>query len=225
METPVNNTTVRCVLVEPQSLLLQNAIRELEASHDIEVVASATTGKRGIKLIHDHGPDVAVVAFQTEDIDGLEVLEAVADLHKTSFIIRTSENSEQIVFECIVAGAQGYLGNWDIVDLADAIRRVNKGELVISAGSLRAFVEAVRTRTTVETAKQTLPSRLSPREREVLILLARGLNQGQIAQELGLSKTTVKTFCGNAYAKLGVHRSAAAVHEGIRRGEIHSRDI
>lgn len=213
---------ISVVLIEPQTIFLKGVVKDLEAASDINVIQTTHSGLAGIELVRHMSPDVAVTALQVEDLD--EVPTELKEMFgSTKTLVLTADNREELIFECMMLGAQGCLFKWGVIDLAESIRRAHAGEFVLCPQSLRGFILAVRGQQTKQVESVQHPNLLTPREREILELIGIGRDQPQIADDLALSRHTVKAHLRNTYAKLGVNRSAAAVQEALRRGLIDRR--
>ena len=180
----------------------------------MRVVSEAANGREALEAIRRERPDVALVDYQMPDVDGVAIVHAVVrDELPTRVVLLSAHTDSAIVFHALEEGASGYLskeaGRSDIVE---AVLRVARGETVVPAELAAGLAGEIRLR-----AQSTAPV-LSERERQVLAAFARGLSIPNVAAELFIGTSTVKTHTQRLYEKLGVSDRAAAVAEAMRRG-------
>ncbi|KSW23714.1 response regulator transcription factor [Cellulomonas sp. B6] len=205
---------VRVVLVDDQALLRAGIGTILSAHPGIEVVGEAGTGAEAVDLVRATRPDVVCMDVQMPDMDGLEATRRlVADPDVlAAVVILTTFNREDYLVEALRAGAVGYLLKTSRPEqLTDAVLRAAAGEGLLAPEVTRAVIaRAVQDRPATRPApEQVVP--LTEREGEVLVLVARGLNNDEIAAELVVSRATVKTHVSNLLAKLGLRDRVQAV--------------
>jgi DNA-binding NarL/FixJ family response regulator len=206
---------VTVVIADDHQLVRQGLRRYLDASHDIEVVAEAGTGREAVTEVARHRPDVAILDILMGDVDGVEATRRIGRRSpETAVVILTGHEERRLVLGAMRAGARGYvLKARDVEHLAHTVRMVARGNMVIdpeAAGAVAAELHADRDR--------PYPGHdLTPRELEVLELLAGGRTNRQIASLLFVSADTVKTHLEHIYQKLGTPDRTAAVAEALRR--------
>ncbi|MFC6714125.1 response regulator [Branchiibius cervicis] len=205
---------VRVVVVDDHPFFRDGLSRGLRNSGYVEVIGEAGDGREGLELIRSQAPDVAVLDYQMPDLDGLDVVHAVARENlPTRTLVLSALTDSSVVFRAIQEGASGYLSKEaSRAEIVDAVRRIAKGATVVPAELTAGLAEQIRRQ-----RQQDGPS-LSEREQQVLEGFARGLSIPQLAAELYLGASTVKTHTQRLYDKLGVSDRAAAVAEGMRRG-------
>ncbi len=166
----------------------------------LDVVGEAGSGREGLELIRELEPNVAVLDYQMPDLDGLDVVHAIVrDGLPTRALILSALTDSAVVFRALEEGAQGYLSKESRrAEIVDAVLRVAKGETVVPPELAAGLASQIRLR-----AKQAAPV-LSERERQVLEGFARGLSIPDLAAELYLGASTVKTHTQRLYEKLGV---------------------
>lgn len=206
--------TVRVVLVDDQALLRAGIGTILSAHPSIEVVGEASTGAEAVDLVRTARPDVVCMDVQMPDMDGLEATRRiVADpaVH-AAVVVLTTFNREDYLVEALRAGAVGYLLKTSRPEqLTDAVLRAAAGEGLLAPEVTRAVIaRAVQDRPAPRPATTPVVA-LTDREQEVLVLVARGLNNDEIAAELVVSRATVKTHVSNVLAKLGLRDRVQAV--------------
>ena len=211
---------IRVLIADDQPVVRQGLRTFLELHDDIDVVGEAEDGERALEAIAALAPDVVLMDLVMPRLDGVAAIERLRESGSPArVIVLTSFLDEDKVLPAVRAGAAGYLlKDVEPADLVRAIRTVDGGEALLHP--------AVAARVLRELAADDDRARrhelLTPREREVLALLARGRANKAIAFELGVAEKTVKTHVGNILGKLGLSdRTQAAlyaVREGIAEG-------
>ncbi len=189
-------------------------MRALAATGQIEVVAEAGDGRTALDLIRSHDPDVALVDFKLPELDGVEIAHAVArDGLRTRVLLVSAFNDSSVVYKALEAGAAGFLSKEASRDqIADGVLACARGENVLPPGVAEGLVSEIRLR------RHSDHPVLTDREREILRLIADGKSLPEIAKQLFIGVTTVKTHVQHLYEKLGVSDRAAAVAVAMRRG-------
>lgn len=204
--------TVRVVVADDQELVRSGFAMILDVQPDIEVVAEAGDGAEAVEAVRRHSPDVALLDIRMPGMDGIEACRTISAESDCRTVMLTTFDSDAYVYEALHAGASGFLLK-DVRrdDLVHAVRVVARGDSLLAPSVARRLVE-----------EYTRPARRAPRpdprlggltarERETLLLLARGLSNAEIAAELVVSDHTVKTHVGNVLAKLGLRDRIQAV--------------
>ena len=205
---------IRVALADDQELVRSGFAALLQAEDDIEVVGEAADGREVVGLATRTRPDVILMDIRMPELDGIEATRRIArnaDLTSVHVVILTTFELDEYVFEAIRAGAAGFLvKDTDADELLRAIRVVAGGEALLSP--------RVTTRLIAEFASRTRTARrfpglddLTPREREVVSLIAHGLSNDQIAGRLYVSPSTAKTHATRAMMKLGARDRAQLV--------------
>jgi two-component system nitrate/nitrite response regulator NarL len=209
-----SDARVRVVVADDHPFFRDGVARGLVHSGRIEVVAEASDGREALEAIRRDDPDVALVDYEMPDIDGLGVVRAaVRDGLRTRVLLLSAHTDSAVVFQALQEGAAGYLAkDAKRAEIVEAVLDVAKGRTVVPAELAAGLAGEIRMR-----AKDSGPV-LSERERQVLQAFARGLSVPQVAGELFIGVSTVKTHTQRLYEKLGVSDRAAAVAEGMRRG-------
>lgn len=208
-------TRVTAVVVDDHPFFRDGVSRGLTLSGQVRVVAEAASGREGIEVIRRERPDVALVDYHMADLDGLAVVHATVrdGLNTRVLLLSATIDDGALVVRALESGAAGYLSKEaSRQDLVDAVMRAAGGDVIVDPRVAGGVAAEIRLR-----AQPSGPV-LSERERQVLLGFARGLSIPQVAAELVIGTSTVKTHAERLYAKLGVSDRAAAVAEGMRRG-------
>ncbi|WP_437178921.1 response regulator [Kineococcus endophyticus] len=212
---------IRIVVVDDHSLFRRGLQMVLSVEDDLDVVGEASDGAEAVERVEELLPDVVLMDVwmpRRSGIDACAQIKAVAP--STKILMLTSSEEEDDLFGAVRAGANGYLlKDVPAEEVADAVRSVMTGQSLITpkmAGLLLGEFNAMRRRD--EERNLGLPGapRLSPRELEVLRLLARGLPNREIAGQLGISENTVKNHVRNLLEKLQLHSRMEAVVYAVR---------
>jgi two-component system nitrate/nitrite response regulator NarL len=179
----------------------------------ISVLAEVGDGRAALEAIREHQPSVALLYYRMPELDGLAVVAAVTrDGLPTHVLLLSATEDPATVYEALAAGAAGYLTKEsDRDEIIAAVMKCARGEGYVPTNIASGLANEVRHRSRGEA---TL---LSPREGEIIKLIADGLSVPDIAAKLHLAPTTVRTHVQNLYGKLGVSDRAAAVAEAMRR--------
>jgi len=208
---------ISVVLVDDHALVRQGTRAFLDAQPDVKVIAEAGDGKEAVALAQAHQPDVILMDLLLPGMDGVDTTRAVKEVSPHSrVLVLTSHHDDAYVFSALRAGALGYLlKTVNAEELVAAVRRAAHGEPTLHPSVALKLMEDVRDDT------QDGLTDLTPRELEVLKLIAEGLPNAEIAESLGVAEKTVKGHVGNVLSKLQVHdRTQAAVYawrEGVVR--------
>ena len=205
---------VTVVVIDDHPFFRDGVTRGLVQSGQIKVLGDADNGRDGIDLIVREKPDVALVDYQMPDLNGLDVVHAIVrEQLPTRIVLLSALTDSAVVFRALEEGANGYLSkDARRAEIVDAVLRVAKGNTVVPPELAAGLVDQIRLR-----AQPDAPV-LSARENEVLRGFAEGLSIPQLASQLFIGTSTVKTHTQRLYDKLGVSDRAAAVAEAMRRG-------
>ncbi len=208
------------ILVADDHLIVLKGIKGLiTAEPDLEVVAEESDGESALASIRRLRPEVAVLDIEMPRMTGLEVARKVASEKLTTAVVLLSvHRGNQFVSAAIEAGVSGYVLKEDApADLLAAIRATQRGELYLSPRVTRPALQALKQGDAGEV-------RLSPRERDIVRLLAEGHGSKAIADQLSLTPKTVDTYRQNVMAKLGLTSVAAVVKYAIKHQIVHLDD-
>jgi NarL family two-component system response regulator LiaR len=213
---------ITVMIVDDHEMVRKGARGYLEAQPDISVVAEAESGAEAVRLAREYVPDVVLMDLVMPGMDGVEATRQVKDVSpRTRIIILTSYHEDEHIFPALQAGAISYLlKDVKASELVEAIQRAAKGEATLHPRVATRLIKQLSSR---ETERGYLFTALTEREMEVLKLIARGLTNQKIAEQLVISIGTVKGHISNILSKLHLaDRTQAAVfawQEGIVRKE------
>lgn len=207
---------IRVLLADDQALIRMGFRMVLDAEADIEVVGEAADGAAAITQAKALNPDVVLMDIRMPGVNGIEATAEITRTLDTKVLILTTFDLDEYAFGGLRAGASGFLlKDTRPAELIEAIRTVASGEAVVSPRITRRMLEmfAGQLPSGTATSGQVDPriASLTPRETEILRLVARGMSNAEIATELVVSATTVKTHVGSVLAKLGVRDRVQAV--------------
>ena len=218
--------SVRVLLADDQALVRAGFRMILEAQDDLEVVGEAADGEQAKALAAREQPDVVLMDIRMPRLDGIAATRAIVDSQPgTRVLVLTTFDLDDYVYDALLAGASGFLLK-DVGrdDLVAAVRVVAAGDALLAPTvTRRLLADFVRSRPPAPVSNPAGSTLLTPRERDTLALLARGLSNAEIAAELVVSEHTVKTHVGNVLMKLGLRDRVHAViyayeHAVVRPG-------
>jgi DNA-binding NarL/FixJ family response regulator len=222
--------TIRLVLADDQALLRQGFRMILESESDITVVGEAEDGHAALRLVELYSPDVVLMDVRMPNLDGIEATRAICSSGATSrVLILTTFDLDEYAFSGLRAGASGFLLK-DVppAELCKAIRTVASGDAVVTPRITKRLLEEYAHQlpdlTSDEGGDDGVPAVLrvlSDREREVLLAVADGLSNAEIAERLYVSEATVKSHLGRILSKLGLRDRVQAVVLAFQTGLVH----
>jgi DNA-binding NarL/FixJ family response regulator len=206
------------VLLADDHPIVRQGLHALLEREGLDVVAEAADGHEAVSLAREHRPDLAVIDLVMPRLNGLgAALQIQRESPGTKSILLTMHTERQCVLEAMRNGLRGYvIKTQAAADLVQAIREVGRGTVYLSPGVSGTLVEAYLSKT------EPPEDPLTPREREVLQLVAEGRTTKEIAQLLNLSVKTAETHRTRTMRKLEIHDTAGLVRYAIRRGWIQA---
>lgn len=219
-------TTIKVALVDDQAMVRAGLRMILESEPDIAVCGEAADGADALELVRTTDPDVVLMDIRMPGLDGIaataQILAACPTVH---VVILTTFDDDEHVYEALRAGASGFLlKSADGDALVSAVRTVATGDALLAPAVTRRVIEQfVNTPQAPPEPQSDAFGDLSDREVEVLQLMARGLSNTEIAAELFVSGTTVKTHVSHILTKLGVRDRVQAVVEAYESGIVTPR--
>ena len=217
--------SIKLILADDHAVVRSGLRMLLEAQQDIEIVAEVESGTEAVKQTRLLRPDVILMDIQMPDLTGIEATKQIKDsVPQTAVIALTMHEDDQYFFEMLHAGASGYVPKRAAPDeLLTAIRAVGRGEVYLYPSLASRLVQDCLKR--AETGDQTLVyDYLTPREREVLTLIAKGLSNAEIADRLVISVKTVDRHRENIMRKLNLHSRIDLVKYALKIGLIDLDD-
>ncbi|MFC0110651.1 response regulator [Kibdelosporangium aridum] len=207
----------RVIVVDDQTVVREGLVLLLQLLPDIQVVGAAAGGEEALRLVATERPDVVLMDLRMPKMDGVEATKRVRAEHPdTQVVVLTTYSDDESVFAALRAGARGYLTkDARAGEIAEAIAAVQRGEAQFDPAIQRRLAETVTSRAV---STEGLPDGLTPREADVLRLIAEGRSNTEIASQLVITEATVKTHINNLFAKIGVRDRAQAVTYAFRRG-------
>ncbi len=204
--------SIRVLIADDQSLVRAGFRLVLENHDDLEVVGEAANGNQAVHSVGRLKPDVVLMDIRMPELDGIAATRQITARHPTRVLVLTTYDLDEYVYDALQAGASGFLlKDTPPPQLADGIRAVADGEALLAPTVTRRLIEEFAR---IGPARRTPPSaldELTPRELEVLRLLARGMSNAEIAAALVLGDTTVKTHVAHVSSKLGLRDRVQAV--------------
>lgn len=203
--------TVRLLVVDDHPVVRAGIVALLDAEADLEVVAEADDGTEVLQLVDQHAPDVVLMDLRMPRLDGVAATAALREVHPhIEVLVLTTYDTDHDVLRAVEAGATGYLlKDAPRADLVAAVRSAARGETVLAPPVAARLMTRMR---------GPAPEPLTPRETDVLTLLARGSSNRQIAHELSIAEATVKSHLLRVFTKLDVDDRTAAVVTAMERG-------
>ena len=212
---------VRVFLLDDHEIVRRGVKELLEADGDLEVVGEAATAAEALARIPPTRPDVGVLDVRLPDGDGVQVCREIRSAHpEIQCLMLTSFADDEALFQAIMAGASGYvLKQIKGADVVEAVRAVASGRSLLDPSVTARVLERLRS----GSEKDELLARLSPQERNILRLIADGLTNRQIAEQVHLAEKTVKNYVSNLLSKLGMERRTQAAVYAARLGAQEGR--
>ena len=215
---------IRVLIADDQELVRTGFRVILETEADITVVAEASDGEQAARLTAEHAPDVVVMDVRMPVCNGLEATRRITTSKSAArVLILTTFDLDEYVFEALRAGASGFLlKDAGADELVHAVRVIAAGDALLAPSITRRLIEDYARRSPAAAKPSTALESLTPREVEVLRLIARGMSNADIAQQLVVSDATVKTHVARIFAKLDLHDRAQAVVFAYETGVVQA---
>lgn len=212
---------IKVILIDDHTLF-REGLQRLLMRHEIDVVSSVSNGEEGLKAIEAHDPDIVLLDLRMPNISGIEVLKNIKKIKKAMPVVMlTTSDDEKDLIEALRNGAGGYLlKDMEPDDLVVALKDVLKGETIVAPNLVQILAKFHQGDDT-EINISNLIGTLTPRENEILELLADGQSNKLIAKNLGISDGTVKLHVKSILRKLEIHSrveaAVIAVEHGLRK--------
>jgi len=204
---------VRVLLVDDDDLMRAGLGAVLSSDESIEVVGEVGQGRQALPQTRELRPDVVLMDVRMPDVDGITATRAVLETElDTRVMILTTFEDDDYIFGALAAGASGFLlKRTSPEDLIAAIHTVAAGDALLAPAVTRTVIDRAGRQPTVDASVRNRVERLTPREAEVLELVARGLSNAEIASTLVIEESTVKTHVKHVLGKLGLRDRVQAV--------------
>ncbi len=212
--------SVRVLVVDDQALVREGLMTLLGTVPDVTPVAAAVDGEEAVRLCARHRPDVVLMDLRMPKLDGVEATRQIRAEHpETEIVVLTTHADDASILDALGAGARGYLTkDAGIAEIARAVHAAAAHQVLLDPVVHGRLMAAASAGARPAPRPATLPDDLTPREAEVLSLIARGLSNGEIATHLVVSEATVKTHINHVFAKIGARDRAQAVHYAYTQG-------
>lgn len=218
--------TIRVLIADDQNMVRAGLALILRPYEDIEIVGEASDGNEVVEAARRLRPDVVLMDVRMPSMDGIEAtrrLLAPGVTHHPRVLVLTTFDLDEYVYDALRAGAGGFMLKDEPPErLLAGIRIVAAGEALLAPTVTRRLIEEFVRRPTPETFDGSRIAELTEREREILELLARGRSNDEIAEQLFLSRATVKTHVGNVFTKLDLRDRAQAVVYAYESGLVRA---
>ena len=214
---------IRILIVDDHTLLRSGIKLALQRYEGFEVVGEASDGLEGIKRAKQLKPDVVLLDLHMPGTSGLEALRVlVEDVPETQVVMLTVSEDAEDLLETLRAGARGYLlKNIDTEFLLESIKRAARGESVMSPQIAHKLADSLRAPPKENVVVADInPGKLSPREREIIVMLAHGASNKEIARVLSLSESTIKIHVQGILRKLNIAKRVQAAVYAVEHGLI-----
>ena len=213
---PERKAVIRVLIADDHPIVRQGIVAVVDRERDIEVVGEASNGHEAVEMTASLEPDIVLMDMKMPEMDGVEATAHITNTApNAAVIILTTFDTDDYIFRGLKAGARGYLlKDSPPSELIGAIRTVHSGESMIEPRVAGRLLDQF-TRSSSEDASQ---DSLSPRETEVVRLMASGATNKEIAARLNIGESTVKTHIVHLFTKLGVNDRTGAVMAAARRG-------
>jgi DNA-binding NarL/FixJ family response regulator len=206
---------IRVALADDQELVRAGFRTLIESADDLQVVGEAADGEEAVRLVRNRIPDVVLMDVRMPRLDGIEATKQIYDLSGTEnvrVLVLTTFDLDEYVHAALRAGASGFLlKDASPAELLNAIRVIHEGDALLAPSITRRLIEDFTRRSRPEKTPESVLQALTERELEVLTLVARGLSNAEIGDELVVSHATAKTHVSRVLTKLGARDRAQLV--------------
>lgn len=215
---PLSMKPIRILIADDHELVRQGVRQTLETNPEWEVIAEAANGREAVELAERLQPEIAVLDLSMPELNGLEAIRRIVQIApQIRILVLSIHDSETLIHEVLAAGAKGYLLKSDAArDLVSAVQSLADGRPFFTAKVSQALLDSFLSASTPKRVEER--SRLTPREQEIVRLVADSKTNKEIASLLSISVRTVETHRSNIMEKLGIHSISDLVLYAIRNG-------
>jgi DNA-binding NarL/FixJ family response regulator len=217
---------IRVLLADDQDLVREGIRMIIDAEHDLTVVGEARNGVEAITRTRELDPDVVLMDIRMPDLDGIEATRRLVGADaRARIVVLTTFDLDEYVYRAMSAGATGFLlKDASREQLTSSVRAAATGDAMLAPAVTRRLIEEFCRRPPPDAAPPPAVDQLSQRERDVLLLVARGMSNAEIAGELFLGETTVKSHLARMFAKLDLRDRVQAVVYAYEHGLVRPGD-
>jgi DNA-binding NarL/FixJ family response regulator len=221
---PPANEDIRVLIADDHRTFAEALKTVIDLERGIAVTEIVTDGRAAIESVGAQRPDIVLLDIQMPEVDGIAAIREIVQRYpEARVIVLSGSDDDSLLARAFDAGAAGFLSKTQpVADVAAAVRAVYRGERLMSAEEMESLRERVAGHGQDAEIRSRI-ERLTPRQVEILQLMADGLAPGDIADRLGISRHTLRTHVQNILTKLGVHSKLQALAHAIRYGKVQAR--
>ena len=223
---PRAKPAIRVLVVDDHRTFAEALAAALELEKGIRVVGKATDAEVAVRLAGEEHPDVVLMDVRMPGTDGIHATRTLKETApQTRVLMLSAHEDENLVARAVDAGAEGFLSKGvPMKNVAEAVRAASRGENLLPPAEIRRLLSNLRRRRDRDATGRARVDRLTPRETQILQLMADGGSPESIAEEIGISRHTLRTHVQNVLFKLKVHSKLEALAEAIRHGKVRIRE-
>lgn len=217
----MNDRKIKIIVADDHTIVRRGLVSLLSLNKDFEVIGEATDGRIAVDLTLEKEPDLVLMDIGMPNLNGLEATEQIKKLApQVKVLVLSAYDNEEYILQVVSSGANGYiLKNSSPDQLTEAIKVVFNGQAFFSPSVSKVIADKFVNRITpAKNEREEISGRLTPREREILQMIAEGKSHREISEQLHISVRTVDTHKNNIMQKLDLHDTATLVTYAIKNG-------